>query len=355
MSSIKKRVKLEDIAKIAGVSKMTVSLALRDDASISISTAKKIKEIAANLGYIPNRMAQGLNTGRSHTIGLLIGGYLHDDYQNQFIKGAIPYAMEKGYTISIGPAECDSKVEQSLIKKYTNMMVDGFLAFHCNEIQTYKELQKTNIPFVFYTKYFEELDADHVVCNDVKGGYQMTKHLIDLGHKKIAFIYDSHLKSSSEVINRKRGYIEALEQSGLKVDEGLFVPFNLSNYNNTDPNAILAENSQFIDCLNQKEGPTALFVCNDITTSFVYIVVKKLNLAIPKDISIGGYEGVYVGSIIDPPLTTVATPIEEMGRKACEILINKIEGKIPQSEKIKVQVEPELLIKESTAFISDEI
>lgn len=348
MSTINKRVKLEDIAKIAGVSKMTVSLALRDDPSISVSRSNKIKEIAAELGYIPNRMAQGLNTGRSHTIGLLIGGYLHDDYQNQFIKGAIPYAMERGYTISIGPAECNSKVEKSLIEKYHNLMVDGFLAFHCNEVETYKELQKTNIPFVFYTKYFEDLDADHVVCNNFNGGYSMTKHLIDLGHKKIAFVYDAQLESSSEVVDRKRGYMEALKEYGLQVEEDYFIPFNLTNYNKTSPKTIVSENPQFTNCLNQADRPTALFVCNDITASFVYIIVKKLNLSIPHDISIGGFEGVYLGSIIDPPLTTISTPIVEMGRKACEILIDKIEGRIPLSEKIKIQMEPELLIGEST-------
>lgn len=346
MSSINKRVKLEDIAKVAGVSKMTVSLALRDDPSISTSTSKKVKEIASELGYIPNRMAQGLNTGRSHMIGLLIGGLLHDDYQNQFIKGAIPYAMERGYTVSIAPAECDSNLEKSLIDKYKNMMVDGFLAFHCNEIETYKQLQKTNIPFVFYTKYFEDLDADHVVCDDFLGGYSMTKHLIDLGHRKIAFVYDDYLESSSEVVNRKRGYLQALQDHGLPVDEKLFVPFHLAIH--TDPESICDENTELMDCLNQANRPTALFVCNDITASFVYIIVKRLNLSIPDDISIGGYEGVYLGSIIDPPLTTIATPIVEMGRKACEILIDKIEGRAPLSEKVKMELEPKLVIRGST-------
>lgn len=354
VSSIKKRVKLEDIAKIAGVTKMTVSLALRGDSSISDSTSKKVKEIAVELGYIPNRMAQGLNTGRSHTIGLLIGGYLHDDYQNQFIKGAIPYAMERGYTISIGPSECDNQLEKSLIDKYNNMMVDGFLAFHCNNVETYKELQNLNKPFVLYTKYFKNFDADHVICHNFNGGYSMTKHLIDLGHRRIAFVYDTQLESSSEVVDRKRGYTEALKDHGLQIDERLFTPFNLSNYNNTNSKTILAENEQFIDCLNQVDRPTALFVCNDITASFVYIIVKKLNLSIPQDISIGGFEGVYLGSIIDPPLTTISTPIVEMGRKACEILIDKIEGKIQLSEKVKIQLEPELLIRESTQSLKVE-
>ncbi|MCM3089705.1 LacI family transcriptional regulator [Cytobacillus sp. AMY 15.2] len=327
---------------------MTVSLALRGDKSISASTANKIKDIAAELGYIPNRMAQGLNSGRSHIIGLLIGGYLHDDYQNQFLKGAIPYAMERGYTISIGPAECDSKVEKSLIEKYRHMMVDGFLAFHCNEVETYKRLQKSNIPFVLYTKYFKELEADHVVCDDLAGGYKMTKHLIELGHKKIAFVFDKHLESSSEVVNRMQGYKNALKENGLPIEEHLFVPFNLANYNHTDSKTVMAENPQLLECLKQTNRPTALFVCNDITASFVYVIVKKLGLSIPHDISISGYEGVYLGSIIDPPLTTISTPIIEMGRKACEILIDKIEGKVPLSERKKIQLEPSLLVREST-------
>ncbi|MFH7819692.1 LacI family DNA-binding transcriptional regulator [Neobacillus thermocopriae] len=355
MSLINKRVTLEDIAKIAGVSKMAVSLALRGDSSISASTSKKIKQIAAELGYIPNRMAQGLNTGRSHTIGLLIGGKLHDDYQNQFIKGAIPYAIKRGYTVSIGPSECDPQVEKYFIEKYNHMMVDGYLAFHCNEIETYKDLQNSNKPFVFYTKYFENLEADYVVCHDFHGGYTMTKHLIELGHRKIAFVYDTELESSSEVVARIKGYRKALTDYGLPFSRELMIPFNLSNYNHINPNKIYDENAQFIDSLKQVERPTALFVCNDITASFVYIILKKLKLSIPEDISIGGYEGIYLGSIIDPPLTTIATPIVEMGRKACEILIDKIEGRIPLSEKVQIQLEPKLLIRNSTRSVSPRV
>jgi DNA-binding LacI/PurR family transcriptional regulator len=348
VNTINKRVKLEDIANIAGVSKMTVSLALRGDPSISNNRIRDIKEIAEKLGYIPNRMAQGLTSGKSYTIGLIVGGYLHDDYQNLFIKGAIPYAMERGYSISIGPAECDPLVEKTLITKYNNMMVDGFLAFHCNDSETYRELQKRQIPFVLYTKYFQDLDSDYVVCNDFNGGYEMTKYLIKLGHQKISFVYDTHLAQSSEVLERKRGYERAMKESGLEVNGKLYIPFNLSNYHQTNHVTLIRENHEIIDSLQQADRPTALFVANDITASFVYILVKKLKLRIPDDISIGGYEGVYLGSIIDPPLTTVITPIEEMGRRACQILIDKIEGKIPLSERVKVGLEPKLLIKEST-------
>ncbi|MFS0661721.1 LacI family DNA-binding transcriptional regulator [Niallia alba] len=339
------------MAKIAGVSKMSVSLALRGDSSIRESTSNHIKEIANKLGYTPNRIAQGLTTGRSHNIGLIIGGYLHDDYQNLFIKGAIPYALERGYTISIGPAECDPVIEESLINKYNNMMVDGYLAFHCNNSSTYKELQKKNIPFVLYTKYFPDLDTDYVICNDFTGGYNMTKHIIDAGHNRIAFVYDTHLKESSEVVTRKNGYIKALKDHGIEIDEKLIVPFNNQNYNKTNNDSLVKENQELVECITKDNPPTALFVCNDITASFVYIVVKKLGIKIPQQISIGGYEGVYLGSIIDPPLTTISTPIEEIGRKACEVLIDKIEGKVPLSEKMKIKLEPSLLIKESISKI----
>jgi DNA-binding LacI/PurR family transcriptional regulator len=347
-----KRITLEDIAKIAGVSKMTVSLVLRGDPSISESTSNYIKEIAARLGYTPNRIAQGLTTGRSYNIGLIVGGFLHDDYQNLFIKGAIPYALERGYTISIGPAECDPVIEKSLIQKYNNMMVDGYLAFHCNNRTTYQELQQENIPFVLYTKYFHDLDTDYVVCNDFNGGYKMTKHMIDSGHTRIAFVYDRHLETSSEVLERKRGYRKALEDHGLPYDETLIVPFNLQSYNKTNHTSLEEENQELIAFLNSVNRPTALFVCNDITASFVYIVVKKYGLRIPEQISIGGYEGVYLGSIIDPPLTTIMTPIEEIGRKACEILIDKIEGRLPLTKKVKIQLEPSLLMKESVKPIT---
>lgn len=346
---MKKRVTLDDIAKIVGISKMAVSLAMRNDDSISKETIQRVKEVAEELGYTPNRFAQGLVNGRSYTIALLLGGSLHDDYQNRIIRGAIPYAIEKGYTLSIAPAECDTNLELSYIQKYQNMMVDGFLAFHCLSSKPYKKLKKSGPPFVLYTKYFEDLDSDYVVCNDASGGYQITQHLLELGHRNIAFVYDQYLEHSSEVINRQKGYAAALQEYGLSSDNIRLIPFNMDfRSGNTDPEHFLNINHEFIEAMRSDNRPTALFACNDVLASSVYMVLKQLGLCIPHDVSVVGYEGVYLGNILDPPLTTVESPIEEIGRKACQLLIDKIEGNITNSEIFHIKLEPSLRIRSST-------
>jgi LacI family transcriptional regulator len=346
---MKKRVKLEDIAKVVGVSKMAVSLALRGDRSIGLVTAEKIRTIAKEMGYIPNRMAQNLIKGKSNTLALLISAPLHDDYQNQFIRGAVTYAMKRGYTIFVAPM-IDHELESSYIEKYKNMMVDGFLTFHSSNSANYLNLKQEGIPFVLYTKYFHDLDCDYVVCDDSKGDYMITSHLIGLGHTRIGFVYDIRLKNSSEILDRIRGFRQALADSGIPYTDNALIPFELhyhSEFMNVEH--ILQNNSEFTDRMKSDARPTALFVCNDISASSVYIAIKQLGLRIPEDVSIGGYEGVYLGSIMDPDLTTIATPIVEMGTKACQLLIDKIEGKISPSDTVHIKLEPQLINRNSTS------
>lgn len=346
---MKKRVKLEDIAKIVGISKMSVSLAMRGDRSISPKTTQRIQSVARELGYTPNRMAQNLANGKSNTIALLISAPLHDDYQNQIIRGAVPYAMSRGYTIFVGPMS-HQELESSYMEKYNTMMVDGFLSFHSMNSSNYRKLQEDGVPFVLYTKYLLDLESDYVVCNDYKGGFTMTQHLIQLGHTKFAFVYDYRLRHSSEVLDRIRGFRDALNEHGIMHNESSLVPF-ISHYHldNMDSKNILQNNPEFSNLMKSEERPTAIFVCNDITTSSVYTAIKQLGLNIPQDISIGGYEGVYLGTILDPPLTTVASPIQEIGRRACQILIDKIEGVTSKTETLQVKLDPKLLIRGSTA------
>jgi LacI family transcriptional regulator len=345
---MKKRAKLEDIAKVVGVSKMAVSLALRGDRSIGQETAEKIRMTAKEMGYIPNRMAQNLVNGTSKTIALLISAPLHDDYQNQILRGAVPYAMKRGYTIFVAPLS-DHELEISYIEKYKNMMVDGFMAFHSLKSDNYRKLKQEGMPFVLYTKYFEDLDCDYVVGDDFKGGYLMARHLIELGHTQIAFVYDANLKQSSEIIERIRGFHHALAENNIPASADNIIPFKLHYHAvNMNVEPILHNNPQFTDRMKSDSRPTALFVGNDISASSVYIALKQLGLRIPEDVSVGGYEGVYLGTIMDPDLTTIATPIAEMGMKACQLLIDKIEGKISQTETTHVRLEPSLVIRNST-------
>ncbi|TDF88913.1 LacI family DNA-binding transcriptional regulator [Paenibacillus piri] len=346
---MKKRVTLEHIAQAVGVSKMAVSLAMRGDRSIGRETAEKIKATAREMGYVPNRMAQNLVKGKSHTIALLISAPLHDDYQNQIISGAVPYAMKRGYTLFVAPMS-HHEMEGAYIEKYNHMMVDGFLAFHSLNSVNYRKLKQEGVPFVLYTKYFHDLDCDYVVGDDFQGGFRMTRHLIGLGHTNIGFVYDGRLRQSSEIAERIRGFRHALKKSGIPYSDDLLLPFEL-HYHAEEMTAahLLRTNPEFTERMSLASRPTALFVCNDITASSVYLALKRLGLNIPEDVSVGGYEGVYLGSIMDPELTTVATPIADMGRKACELLIDKIEGKVAPNETVHIKLEPQLVIRHSTA------
>jgi len=338
------RVRLDDIAKRAGVSKMSVSLALRNDGSVSQEMRRRIHELAQEMGFVPNKIARGLTSGKTYTIAAMVGGAMHDDYHNRFLKGATDCAIERGYTLTIGLTEGDSELERKMLSSFQQMMVDGYLVFHSVDVEAYRSLQQQGVPFVLYTKYFDNLDCDYVVCDDVLGGSMMTHHFIGCGHERIAFVYDKGLKNSSEVKNRIIGYKQALAAAGIPIDESLLLPYSYS----FERDNFAAANPELVQCLGGKDRPTAIFVCNDVVASAFYIAIKRMGFRIPEDISIGGYEGVYLGNILDPSLTTVSSPIERMGRDACNLLLDRIEKKLPDEGPIHIQLEPMLTIRNST-------
>lgn len=349
---MKQRIRLIDIAEKAGVSKMCVSLALRNDPSISQETRNVIHDIAQEMGYVPNRIAKGLSKGRTYTIAAIVGGELHDDYHNQFLKGATDYAISKGYTLTIALTEGDKKIEAELIKKYYEMSIEGYLIFHSGDSTNCEFMQAQDIPFVLYTKYFKNLNYSHVVCDDVLGGSMITNYLTGMGHRRVAYVYDHGLAGSSEVLNRLEGYKKALDEAGIPFDEKLVIPYDYSYPLETE--GITGENKVLMNCLHSDDRPTAIFVCNDVVASSVLAELKLWGYHVPEDISIAGYEGIYMGAVLDPPLTTVSSPIREMGKEACRILIKKIEGKIPGEEPVKISMEPKLTIRRSVARRRDE-
>jgi DNA-binding LacI/PurR family transcriptional regulator len=295
------------------------------------------------LNYIPNKIAKGLANGKSYTIAAIVGGAMHDDYHNQFLQGAIEYAISRGYMLTIGLTEGDIGIETEMLNKLRQIMVDGYLVFHCGDSKNIKLMKDDEIPFVMYTKYFEDIDSNYVVCDDVRGGYLMTNHFISQGHKRIAFVYDTGLEKSSEVLNRIKGYRKALEEHGIPFDSGLVLPYHYSFH----VEGFKTQNQALLQCLQSKDAPTGIFVCNDVVASAFYIAIKSLGYRIPDDFSIGGYEGVYLGDVLDPPLTTISSPIREMGKTASELLINIIEGKVHSDTTSKVCLEPELTVRKS--------
>jgi len=334
---------MDDIAREAGVSKMSVSLALRNDPSISKETREKVQEISNRLGYIPNRVAKGLVRGKSYTLGALVGGSLHDGYINQVLKSAINYALQRNYTLTTALTDGDTKTESNAINKFYEMMVDGYLIFHCNDVENYRFFNEHKIPHVMFTKYFDELDCDYVVCDDEKGAAMMTNHMIEMGHKRIAFVYD-YLHNTSEVVNRMKGYKNALLDNGIAIDDSLIVPYYKNDLYDTN---FLGDNTELVSCLQSDNPPTALFACNDTIASLLYVTLRQLGHNIPEDFSIGGYEGVYLGNLLNPPLTTVSTPVEEMGEIACKLLIDKIEGIVDFDTITKVKLTPKLTVRDS--------
>ena len=334
---MKSRVKLADIAEQVGVTKMSVSLALRDDPSIGVEKRAEIQRVAREMGYVPNRIARGLASGKTYTIAAVVGGSMHDDYHNQVLLSATQYAMSCGYTLTIGLSNGDHEVELDLYRKFSEQMVDGYLIFHGGNPSPCHKLAQQGAPFLLYTKYFPQENWNHVTCDDRLGGYMLTKYLLSLGHRHIAFGHDGG-QNRSEVDNRICGYRQALEEAGLPFRED----FIISVYRHPGTSEMGTE-----PLMALSPRPTAIFLGNDVTAAMYYIALKRDGLRIPEDLSVVGYEGVYLGKMLDPPLTTITTPLVELGRTACARLIDMIESPAAREEVKKITLEPVLTIRNS--------
>ena len=339
------KVTIKDIAAAVGVSPATVSLVLNDRPSrISSDTKERIKKTAEELGYAPNSAAVLLKTKRSYTLGLLIPE-IRNDYYAKYAKGMEEACQAKGWTTFLCTTNNNPLKERQYIETLYAKNVDGIslVATPSNQSDLFMKNQELilsyGIPIVQMdmTDYREPGNA--VMSDHFKGGYMATKHLISLGHSKIAFITGpSHLEGS---VSRIHGCQQALSDAGLTWNPQLVFEGNYS----------YESGYTAIDNLISQEF-TAVFAFNDLMAYGVYNSLEKYNLKIPDDISVVGYDDNFASSIINPPLTTVYQPIYEMGKAAADILIHAAE--YPDAKPVVREFDLQLIVRKSTRDIHED-
>lgn len=336
------RVTIKDIAQASGFSLATVSLVLNNRPSrISKETKEKIIAIAKEMGYRPNSVAVSLKTRRSYTLGLIIPDIRNDYYAN-YAKGLEDACQEQGWTVMLCSTNYNPDRELKYIETLCSRNIDGIsvVATPANDTKySYagRDLilsTKTPLVQMDLTGYKEPMNA--VISNHVKGGYMATKHLISLGHKKIAFITGpSYLEGSQ---SRLTGCQNAFADHGLTWDSEMVYEGNYT----------YAAGSDAIDYFSDKQY-TAVFAFNDLMACGVYNGLGKYNLSVPEDISVVGYDDHFVSSILSVPLTTVRQPIYEMGKAAAAILINASENK--DAAPVISRFDLKLIMRQSTRKI----
>lgn len=333
---------MKEIAELAGVSKTTVSKVINNkDHNISKATKDKILNIVKEKNYVPNKLAQGLVTKRTNNIGLIIPD-IGNPFFTDISKGVEHYARGKGYNVVFANSDENFENEVQSMEMLIENRVDGIIlapsSNTSNEDKTYENIK---VPLVLVDKNIEALNKKGLIKVDNKNGvHEATKHLIDLGHKKILYI-SGPLKNEIAT-QRLEGYISALEENDITINKENIIEGQYKREWAYD----------FIKA-NKNLDFTAICCANDLIAIGIIQGLLENNIKVPDQISVIGFDDIQTCKLISPSLTTIRQPAFEMGKKASEILINYLENKDnknhKEDEEMKVfNFKPELIIRESS-------
>lgn len=340
---IKVSVTIRDIARIAGVSHSTVSRSLNDSPLISEKTKKRIKKIAKELNFEFNANAQSLNTKKTGTIGIIYPEQM-DEFRvslyHSFLLNDIRYSLETESLDSIVAFPQNRFTKESNIQKLiSRKKIDGLMiAYSDINHDDWNYIKQSGIPHVFlhYTPKLEIMDEVDLIATDhLEGGLLATNHLIQLGHRKIMCL--SADMDEEEFLQRTNGYKIALEQNSLEMDEKFIFTGDFSFQSGYK---LIKENAAMVRKI------TAIFAQSDLMALGAIKALAELNLKVPQDIAVVGYDDVEVGTYFAPTLTTIHQPRETIARVACERLIQLLNDEETNSYS-KTMIKPRLVIRQS--------
>ncbi len=334
---------IKDVGKKAGVSIATVSLVISNHSRISTPTRNKVLKAIKELNYHPSRSAKGLVTKTTRNIGFILtdNHFLKTEpfYTNIFL-GTEFVTRDSDYYVLLATINTNFSDEDSLPRFLLERSVDGVVIAGKVPLLFLEKLSKCKIPKVFVDYYPPDGDNNVVLIDNIRGGFYATQHLIDYGHKEIAFIGADI--SHPSIYDRLVGYKQALEVNGINVKpENILVeedfPGRSNGYNSAEK-------------LLRNDKITAIFSCNDAMAIGVMQYCVDNGIKIPDDISLIGFDDVEADLLLNPPLTTIRVPKVEMGSEAMKLMVNMLKEKSVASVK-KILVPVELIIRNSTKKI----
>ncbi len=329
---------LVSISQRTGFSISTVSRVLSGQAEryrISPSTVRLIEEEAKRCNYIPNLLAKGLTTRRTNIIGLLIPSVDNPYFAN--IAGVvIQKAKEQGFTTMVVDSMENEKNEQQDVLSLISRKVDGIIIVPCDREPDFLErIARHNIPIVLIDRYFDTTSLPYVCTDNYRGGYEATMHLIGQGHRNIACIQGVPYSMPNK--ERVRGYREALRQNGLEA-RGRVSGESFSVQNGYLETKLL---------LNGPSVPTAIFTLSNTILLGTIRAIRESGLRIPHDISVISFDNNTYLDYLDPAVTRVSQPIDEIGTLAVKILTESIASN--KASDTQMLIPPRLIVCNSVS------
>ena len=334
------KVTIQTVADKAGFSIKTVSRVLNKESSVRDSTREKVRAVIAELGYEPSPAARALASNSSKIIGLIYDN-LSSAYVMDVQTGVLKACTDNGYNLVIHP--CNNKSEnlsQELVNLVQKSRLDGLILTPpiTDREELVAELFDRNINVVSIAPGQKDINRDSVSSNDAEISCELMQYLIEQGHSKIGFI--SGDPDHGSAYKRLNGYKKALKVAGIKYDPNLVYEGDFSFESGERAGHSL---------LNLENRPTAIFASNDYMAAGVLKVAHNLNLHVPNDVSLVGFDDAPVSRQIWPSLTTIKQPVAAMAEAATKLLINKITD--PTKKSSAITLDSRLLLRESTKAI----
>ena len=309
------RSSISDVARVAGVSKATVSHVINGTRFVEEETRQRVMDAIKSLGYRPNLLARSLTTKRTGIVGMLIS-----DSSNMFfgemLKGVESVLLAKKYGLIVCNTNETLEREAQYLEILLGLNVDGIIAAAAS--QQWNALYEASLlqtPVVYVDRKFEGMNGPFVGVDNVGGAYLGTRHLIECGHRAIGCLAGFGRLSSMR--ERVEGYQKALTESGHRNNPDWVIPSELS---------IEGGKTAMRKLFEQKDPPSAIFINNNLLALGALEEVKALGLSCPEDISIVAFDDHPWAAVSDPPLTVVRQPAAQLGRISAEILMKWVHG-----------------------------
>ncbi|MPQ48136.1 substrate-binding domain-containing protein [Marinifilum sp. N1E240] len=334
-----KKVSIQDIAKSLQVSKSTVSLVLNgrgDEKRIRKETQQKILDFAKEQNYSPNHLARGLSRGKSETIGLIVPN-ISDNFYARIAKRIETKAIHHGYNVVFGSADEDPKREAQLIDIMLNRQIDGLIIASTQQNQKeIKQLKNKEFPFVLIDRHYPDIETTYVIVENSNGIKTTVNHLLKKGRRNIGFVT---LESGLEAMEQRlKGYKTAMLEAGVEVNPNWIQKLDYQDYAVQMEPAIQSLTSE------QDEVDAIIFATHYLTLSGIR-ELRKANISIPKQVAVASFDGLDGFDLIDPPVTAISQPVDQMGDTAVELLLKKLDNHT--DELIQMELPLDFVIRKS--------
>lgn len=331
---------LKDVAKKLGIHPATVSRALspRTAHLVSAETVARVRKAAAAMGYVPNAMASGLRTSRSHTIGVVIPDLTNPLFPGM-VRGIQDTLSRAGYTPLLVNTDNDPEVEELVVASLSARRVDGFILATARRDHPLLVELSENYPVVLINRVTESVQLPSVASDEQHGIRLAVEHLLGLGHVDIGHVAGPVWSSTGH--ERSQSFTRAMRDHGLPVARRIVA---------VDTWDVDAAKQAALRLLRAEPSLTAVVSGNDQLAIGTIAAARQLKRRCPRDISVVGYNDMPFMDIVDPPLTTVRVPQHDIGSEAARLILSLLVEETSTPVK-QVRLTPELIVRRSTAHL----